>query len=67
MKWRLLLWLMLLAAVAFCLSGCSTFMPHTAEVLEPHTFEDLALAIGADFEQLIEMIGEYGWMGLLLL
>lgn len=54
-------------AVLLLLPGCATFMPNTAEVLEPNTFEDLALAIGADVEALIEMIGETGWIGLLFL
>lgn len=56
-----------LVAVALLLPGCAAFMPNTAEVLEPNTFEDLALAIGADVEALIEMIGETGWIGLLFL
>lgn len=29
-------------------------MPNTTKVLRPHTVEDLALALGADLEQLIE-------------
>jgi hypothetical protein len=41
------------------------FMPNTAEVLAPHGFEDLFIAIAADVELLIELVREYGWMGLL--
>lgn len=58
--------LAVLLVLALFLPGCAMFMPNTAEVLAPHGFEDFFIAIAADVELLIELVREYGWMGLLL-
>ena len=65
MKWRLMI-LILLVTVAV-LPSCATVMPNTAEVLEPHGFEGLAIAIAADVEAWIEIYGTYGLAGFILL
>ena len=59
--------LLVVLAVLCSLGGCASFLPNTAEVLEPHGFEDFAIAVGADIEMLVELIGAYGWLGLLML
>ena len=64
MKQRLVL-LALLVAIAV-LPSCAMILPNTSEILEPHGFEDLLIAIGADIEMLIEMYGNFGF-GLLFL
>lgn len=58
--------LFVLAAVLLVLGGCATFMPNTADVLEPKGFEDLAIAVGADIEMLIDLVRNYWWLGLFI-
>lgn len=44
----------LIVGTLLLMGGCAMVFPRTAEVLEPRTFEDLALAFGADVERLIQ-------------